>query len=478
LLLASLLATGFFPVWITAGVWIANICEQIASTDRVGRSFGILRDGTPVIMEYTSDKRTIRDLDGNVVAPERTNEALYGRQVQVYLPARAPQPSRVDDWNLRIRAFSDGPRPATYWYLIADGRPDGTAYFVGYDSESKSRVGFIGTAGFRQSPLPEDELIPFSGPAAAVQARLIGSQGAVYSTRFPLTFAEWRGPAGYVSQWDAYVLGRDQAIYHFDLRSRSAEVGMRGIAVESSAFVASPNNFASGTALSPAVRTDDAVIVLDVHGREQRRYPIPEALRGMDFSFLETTSPGAVMYWSQPNDGLITEVEYRIFHVATDGQFSETSVKLPCEPNSRVLRVAIGAIVPAPVVTFGATSLFRTRDLIAMRFAATYSDAWVLAMSQFWPALVVALFIAAAFAALCYGRLVRYRAGHAERIAWTLFVLLFGLPGWIGFRFARAWPVLEACPSCQTTVPRDRETCIRCAEVFPGPAMRGTEVFA
>jgi hypothetical protein len=73
---------------------------------------------------------------------------------------------------------------------------------------------------------------------------------------------------------------------------------------------------------------------------------------------------------------------------------------------------------------------------------------------------------------------VRYGASLAERIVWPLFVLLFGLPGWIGYRFGRSWPVLEACPECGVAVPRDRERCLHCINDFPRPALKGTEVFA
>jgi hypothetical protein len=66
----------------------------------------------------------------------------------------------------------------------------------------------------------------------------------------------------------------------------------------------------------------------------------------------------------------------------------------------------------------------------------------------------------------------------SERVIWPLFVLAFGLPGWVGYRFGRRWPVLESCPKCGVDVPRDREDCTDCEVAFPGPALKGTEVFA
>jgi hypothetical protein len=91
---------------------------------------------------------------------------------------------------------------------------------------------------------------------------------------------------------------------------------------------------------------------------------------------------------------------------------------------------------------------------------------------------VIAQLLAAGLAWLCYRRQVRYRATRSERVLWPLFVLAFGLPGWVGYRFGRRWPVLESCPKCGVDVPRDREDCTDCEVAFPGPALKGTEVFA
>jgi hypothetical protein len=79
---------------------------------------------------------------------------------------------------------------------------------------------------------------------------------------------------------------------------------------------------------------------------------------------------------------------------------------------------------------------------------------------------------------LCYRRQVRYGMSRWERIVWPLFVLLLGLPGWVGYRFGRSWPVLETCPACGAGVPRDREDCTRRETAFPPPALKGTEGFA
>jgi hypothetical protein len=86
--------------------------------------------------------------------------------------------------------------------------------------------------------------------------------------------------------------------------------------------------------------------------------------------------------------------------------------------------------------------------------------------------------VAVGLAVLCYHRQLRYGERGWDRWLWLLFVLVLGLPGWIGYRFGRSWPVLEACPGCGTSARRDREACVHCEADFPRPALRGTEVFA
>ena len=46
------------------------------------------------------------------------------------------------------------------------------------------------------------------------------------------------------------------------------------------------------------------------------------------------------------------------------------------------------------------------------------------------------------------------------------------MPGWIGYRFGRRWPVIEPCPACGRPVPRDREVCAACHREFPLPVSR------
>jgi hypothetical protein len=65
-----------------------------------------------------------------------------------------------------------------------------------------------------------------------------------------------------------------------------------------------------------------------------------------------------------------------------------------------------------------------------------------------------------------------------EQVVWVVFVLLFGLPAYVGFLLYRRWPIRQPCLSCQALVPRDRVACAECGTLFPDPSLKGIEIFA
>src|SRR5207248_386496 len=120
-----------------------------------------LLDGTPRVarIDYIHGDRQYWDLEGQSVPPPDNESEEVLRRFE--LPAVPPERANTGEtgWDQRIRSFTDYGFPAVYWYFVCEGQPDGTGYFVGYDSKSRARVGFLGTAGFRTETLPSEELI-------------------------------------------------------------------------------------------------------------------------------------------------------------------------------------------------------------------------------------------------------------------------------------------------------------------------------
>lgn len=478
LALATVLAAGFAAVCYVAGQWILSSYREDAWVAVEDLCF--LPDGTPLIMSHPDGIRfgtRYCDLQRNSVVP--SEDELAAQLRDRLLPAHPPQAADDFAWDERIRAFGDGRWPATYWYFRSDGQREGFGYFVGYNSKSKICVGYLGKAGFRKEPLTVEELFPFDGPTWGVNSRLLAGPG-VYGnpTSYPIRESGGRAPQGFLSEWDVYVLGRDGKLYHADLQERRVDVILEDSRLRSVSQSALSMVGARGVLFRLAARSDDCLLVLAVDGRPMARYLIPEALRNQDFTFAESKSGEAILHWSSPEDDLATEREHRIFWVKPDGRFRETAVTLAHNGELRPMQAYGGLTMPSPLGVCGSFVRQRMRNLMNNGLSATPAEALRRALAEFRPALAVALSIALGFAMLCYRRQTRYGASRTERIVWPLFVLLFGLPGWIGYRFGRSWPVLEACPDCGVAVPRDRECCLHCTNDFPRPALKGTEVFA
>jgi hypothetical protein len=476
LVLAGILSTGFTVVWGIVGIWAVQVGEHVVGPERAGEHLFFLPDGTPRVLHPVGQHdRQYRDLEGNPVPPPKneTSDALHGTPLPVALSDRAT--TGEIPWDQRIRFFRDSGVPATYWYFVSDGRPDGTGYFVGYDSKSKACVGYLGKAGFRAEPLSPEEEIPFAGAT-----RLRDDSGVIcmqWESR-PTAYSEgdlsWRASHGEIFLWDVYVLGRDGKLYHANLENRTLHVALDEPRLRSAAL---SSDHVRKRNYILAARTDDSVLMLDERDQVLGRYPIPEALRGQAFSFAETGAE-AVMYWHSPSDSLATQIEYRIYWVTPQGQYREARASLARDGGPWTLPVLSGVVLPSPLLLAGSVGIFRPRELLAGGLAWTYPEALGRALTEFRPALIIAHLLAASFAILCYRRQVRYGVSGPERVVWPLFVLALGLPGWVGYRFGRSWPALESCSVCGADVPRDRADCAHCEAEFPQPALKGTEVFA
>jgi hypothetical protein len=483
LVLAGILAVGFTAVWGVVAFWAVQVGTQVVAdikphmlmiTLRAGLQF--LPDGTPVVFyQQPGNGRQLRDLNGN---PVEEPDGVRPFLTLASLPAKASAPSSEKElsWDERINSFADGRVPRGYWYFIADGRHDGSGYFVGYDSESRSCLGYLGLGGLREGPPPSEERIPFTGVASGPQGRLLCTQQGYGS--HPHLERTGRAGKGSVSSWDVYVHGRDGRLYHADLQNRTFQVAFDRSPALSAALATGVLDAVHGMPFRPAVRTADEVLVLDEQGTMLKRYPIPQSLRGQDINFAQTSTGGAVMYANSPQDLLASEVEYHICRLDSTGRSWETTTVLPFLDSDRFILLSGGFVIPSPLGLAGLVASLRTPMLLDEGFAASYPEALGRALAEFGSGFAIAELLALGLAVLCYRRQMRYGASRTERIVWPLFVLLLGLPGWIGYRFGRSWPVLEKCPECFAPAPRDRAGCVRCTNDFPRPARKGIEVFA
>jgi hypothetical protein len=71
----------------------------------------------------------------------------------------------------------------------------------------------------------------------------------------------------------------------------------------------------------------------------------------------------------------------------------------------------------------------------------------------------------------------RYSFPLKAQVGWTVFHLLFSLPGLLAFLSVQEWPARETCPRCEKLRVVDREQCPHCGADFAPPEKNGAEIF-
>ncbi len=462
ILLVTILAMGFAPIW---AMLASSLAAWVLPSSPPVPSMIVRQDGTPLLMhrDVASQSTLYSDLRGQPVDVNTEDPWLPWIELK---PLSAEQPEDVS-WNQRIRKFNDARSRPTFWYLISDGQPHGTAYFVGYDAASKYRMGFIGKNGFREDLPPAEECFPFAGGMRAVDDRVASVQAKnLYNYAGPLI----EGSNDF-KKWQLYLLGDDQRIYAVDLRERTVNAAFTDPHIQACELYC--KNSKSPTWL--IVRTDRQVLVLNQEHKVERSYTIPTKLATKSFRWAEVAPGQALATWYDYSLTVTLSMSEAIVWLDQAGNITRRETN-PGNRNSDWLNVIMSLACPSLVVVGPAVLCFYPAVLIDQGATDRWSVAQAVCVEGFWPSLVFVTILSALLAVACYRRQVRDGATSAERIAWMVFVFFGGLPAWVAYRYGRNWPVLDRCPECGAEVPRDRETCAACRQEFPLPEPQGFEI--
>ncbi|MFO0842780.1 MAG: hypothetical protein U0797_10350 [Gemmataceae bacterium] len=402
LLLALTLSAGVGAVWLVLSIWAWAVAEHVAGQSPTSSDFVVLSDGTPAVAESTrGGGTTYRDLDGQPI------DRPAGQLGHVWTPILPPGPEggRPEGWSVRVRSFSDGGEPAVYWYFVCDGE---AGHFVGYDSRSKTLVGFLGRGGFRDVPLTPEERFPFGGEASGPTSRLFSPQRGHAHYEHPRPGAAGKAPRGSLSGWDVYVLDDEGRLHHADLQRRTVSPVPDLPPLLSASLVQGVLDPVRGTPTHVAARTADAVLVLDERGGVMRRYPVPAALRGRAFQFAEMDAAGGLMYQRGPLDSLGSELSYDVFWASSDGRSRSRQVTLPYSSGKENLPLVGGLLLPSPLVLSGLIATLRPAELRREGLEPSYTDGLRRALREYRPALLSVWAVAIVLAGLCHRRQARY----------------------------------------------------------------------
>jgi hypothetical protein len=496
LLLAAVIAIGFGTVWAVSISWGVHMAKELVRSAQPFERLNFRTDGTPVIETYTTsghdENVAYRDLEGNPLSLSR-EEAWLGN-------GHLPDSRGVEydfgypwgggfRWNEQMSGYNDGAQPMTYWYFVCAGEPPNSGYFVGFDSVSRQRTGYIGRKGFQPAVPDAEERFPW-------RHRKITESVVARSQYQP---SDCEPSCGYfISSPEripprlVYLLAND-GVVEVDLLKRSARVVLKesGLLSARQLIRALPTPMTANSAayLSKvkgylAVRATDRILILDLAGKLESSFTIPVNLRdARAFMFcllsdnsaildvpspdLRSMTPMAAGHWQlmwiDAKGNILRQKDYTVKR----GDFAGRAKYLPWDTAMAVpapLGIAVMSIVLAPLIS------------ISLGEEPAYLGSLGRLCAEFWPAAVGIVLLSAALAWLCYRRQRRFAQPWTG--VWVAFVFLAGLPGLVGYLFHRRWPVLEACPTCGRSVPRDRDACAACGAEFPAPQPKGIEVFA
>ena len=178
-----------------------KVLEQLLPSEETPNEdyqiLAIARDGTPLLRSWsrTDDegRPVYRSLDGKKV--DLPEDEVQGVTIHIS-PADGPEtPAAGLDWNSRIWPFTPPHDAGTCWYFIHDGQPQGAGYFVGYDTRSKLKIGYIGRQGFRADEPPPEEQFRVAGYRLQVRNACIDGysrQAWNYEARIRLKVPGWK----------------------------------------------------------------------------------------------------------------------------------------------------------------------------------------------------------------------------------------------------------------------------------------------
>ncbi len=471
LVLAFVLGVGIATVWAAVGALSGTMVSQFNYKPPLRQSLIIRADGTPLIRSYTDNYRdaTFETLEGQPVPFDESESQLSGAS----LPSGVRKGSFFlrHPWNRRIRSFSDGKKPETYWYFMHDGRQDGAGYFVGYHRKTKQQVGYIGMAGFADTQPPRELWFSIDGRDYPYGDAILSSQSSYQLIP---------------NYYDAYLLA-----WKINLRcgSKLLEVDLRKHTVKTifeDSELASIGNILRETKDAGlryqhdlAARVKGRIVLFDLEGKEIDSYAIPEKLRRTDLQVHFLPNEQALLVSTDQIRSRAVEIDM-LYWVDRKGKIlDEKQVTLAGHGSPVSVEKATwngAGLFPVPGILVPGLIVFAPLAEMEMSETKTYGEGMRKALPKIWPALFVVTLLGIVLAVLTVRRQKRFGLGRQK--TWAAFVFLFGVPGYLAYLCHRRWPVREECAECHTQAPRDREACPFCDTPFPDPAPKGCEVFA
>ncbi len=490
--LALVLALGLEAVFVFGGTWLVYVANALRPHS-TPESEWLHYDwqGQPVIVRQPPDDALVnefRTLDDVPLANPVLRydvPTLIGANRQ-FVPWLAPLP-----WRLRVQGFAVG--RDQNWYLVHDGRVEGSAYFVGYQDKSERCLGYLGRQGF-QSEVPE------YGQRFAIRGgRMLSAYGEHSAIPYVQQNVEGHEPSAPGEILDAQGKPRDvvlpvladDGLYEVNLSRQSVRQALElrdGVAVTEFGRPATLPAADSTPVPLPAgpdyraIRTRGALLLLENSEANEAaprvtRYPLPEGLDDKPLRLVPQLDNRLLVDTLEQAAGANV---YQMYWLTEDAaEFEQREVRLkssywPAEPHHvwpgvaaafpGAISLAVGATLVQPLARYAAWERVEFRQGVV--------EAW----SAAWPYFVGLLLLGVALGVW----VIRHqRAQGVQGVTawiWAAFVGLLGIAGLLGYLAHRRWAIRETCAQCARRVPGDVECCVSCGAPFPGPSPLGIEI--
>lgn len=211
-----------------------------------------------------------------------------------------------------------------------------------------------------------------------------------------------------------------------------------------------------------AARTAERIVVFDANGEINQTFAIPQELRNQPFAFFPGTE-GAIYFTSKngrdsPADaaGDKRTQQREIVWATAEGKVTRRDAVTHSSSWPRgggfseaaTARVVVGAV---PAAGYGAAVAFGIKPWLTAQFddRVTFAQALQQSAGDTWWIVLFDLALGIWLGGLAFRH--QRRQAEPDGWFWAGFVLVFGLPGYVGYRLHRSWPYRQPIPAPEPT---------------------------
>lgn len=363
----------------------------------------------------------------------------------------------------RVQMIDVQNKSANWFFVLEDGT-SGRAQFAGYDPDTCRPVGYLGPDGFHNTPIPLDEQFGVD-PSLFLGLFRPGMLDRNDLDRiYDVYNDEQIGFNGdYPLTKNQILFQATTGVYLIDFKQKTVDSLLNGKDVISLGAVGQLAEFPDAQnadspwtrllKLSLMARTPNSVILFDPRKSKSVDYRLPDQLakRRLD---VYRPADNSLIFLSQVEDsfrklrpgGGESKVEY--VRILPSGEILDRKILTQHFPRgiSHADEKTVMNIVSLSVPGTLTTTLFAggLLPLLDDREPKPFSEKMADTLAVTWPAILIATLISAALCRFVVHRQAEY---HLLRsYGWVAFVFLLGVPGYLGYRFHRKWPLKERPP--------------------------------